>query len=170
MKILWIIVVGIPILAAILMILYAIWQSLRNQSNVLVDIRHGKGIFLTFTYTPEEWEYFTQTLPFTGKNGKVCFARNHIYLSDGREEILYEISGSLPISPRLRKVSIESAFVVFTVRTKELVVKEDEEVKPDSPDNLWQYQILIPDAQLNKTDELIGFYRKRIDKINEQYY
>jgi hypothetical protein len=170
MKFFWLAFLIVPILAAAIILLYALWKSLTNISDVMADIRHGKGIFLTFKYAPEEWEYYTQTLPFIGINGKACFTRNHIYLSDGTEEILYEISGDVPTSARLRKVCIEEDFIVFTVRTKELIVHENSEIKPDCPDYLWQYKVFIPESQRTKTDELMGFYRKVIDKTNEQYY
>jgi hypothetical protein len=131
---------------------------------VLADIRHGKGIFLTFDYTPEEWEYYTQDLPLADKNRKVRFTKRHIYISDGTEEILYEIFGLNSNSTRLREISLDNEFIVFTVRNQELITDEDGEEKPDSPDNLKQYQILIPKAQQNQADELINFYQRLIDK------
>lgn len=158
---------AIIIIAIISLILFALWRNLKNISSSMADIRHGKGVFLTFNYTPEEWEYYTQTLPFTGKTGKVRFARNHIYITDGTEEILYEVSGPTQLSARLREISSETDFITFTVRNKELSGNESGEVKPDSSDNLRQYQILIPKAQQTQTDELIGFYRKIIDKTDE---
>jgi hypothetical protein len=168
----WLAFVIIISLVAPIIIVYALWKSLSNISDVMTDIRHGKGVFLTFKYTAEEWEYYEQTLPFTGNNGKVCFAQNHIYLTDGAEEILYELSGDLGVSAWLRNVCVENEFLVFTVRTQDLARKinfdtgEYVERKPDSPDNLWQYQILIPLAQKDKTDEIINFYQKTIDNIN----
>src|SRR5689334_22159816 len=110
--IIWIVVITI---VAIFFWL-AFWLISKNLSGALADIRHGKGIFLTFTYTPEEWEYYKQILPFTGHSGKVCFTRNHIYISDGTDEILYEIF-------RLREIFREEGFIVFTVRIKDFSPK-----------------------------------------------
>jgi hypothetical protein len=139
--------------------LFAFRQISKSVSDALADIRHGKGILLTFNYTPEEWENYTQTLPLTGQTGKVCFTRNHIYISDGTEELLYEIF-------RLRKISLENGFIVFTVRSSEFSPDESGKFMPDDPDNLKDYRILIPNAQQQQTDELIGFYKKVIDKYD----
>jgi hypothetical protein len=155
--IIWIIVIAV----VAIFFLFAFWQISRGVSDALTDIRHGKGILLTFNYTPEEWEYYTQTLPFNGQKGKVCFTRNHIYISDDTEELLYEIF-------RLRKISLETGFVIFTVRSKEFSPDESGKFMPDNPDNLKEYHILIPNAQQQQTDELITFYQKVIDKYDKE--
>ena len=157
--IIWIIVIAIAIIA--IFFLFAFWQISKGVSDALADIRHGKGILLTFNYTPDEWEYYTQTLPLTGQTGKVCFTRNHIYISDGTEELLYEIF-------RLRKISLETSFIIFTVRSKEFSPDESGKFMPDNPDNLKEYHILIPNAQQQRTDELISFYQKVIDKYDKE--
>ena len=153
----WIIAVAI----VVIFFSFAFWLISKGVSDALADIRHGKGILLTFKYTPEEWENYTQTLPLTGQNGRVCFTRNHIYISDGTEELLYEVF-------RLRKISLEAGFIVFTVRSKEFSPDESGEFMPDDPDNLKAYHILIPNAQQQQTDELISFYQKVIDKYDEE--
>lgn len=155
--IIWIIVIAV----IVVFFLFAFRQLSKGVSDALADIRHGKGILLTFNYTPEEWQYYTQTLPFNGQNGKVCFTRNHIYISDGNEELLYEIF-------RLRKISIGAGFIIFTVRSKEFSPNESGEFMPDNPHNLTDYHILIPNAQQQNTDELISFYRKVIDKYDAE--
>jgi hypothetical protein len=159
MPIIWIVFIAI----VVIFFSIAFWLISRNVSDTLADIRHGKGIFLTFNYTPEEWEYYTETLPMTGHKGKVCFTRNHIYISDGTEEILYEIFGS-----HLREISRDSDFVVFTVRTKDPLVTESGKEIPDSPDNLRQFHIFVPKAQQQQKGELIGFYQKIIDKNKKE--
>jgi hypothetical protein len=153
-------IVGIIVIAVFaIFFLYIFWQISKDVSDTLKNIRHGKGILLTFNYTPEEWEYYTQNLPLTGQTGKVCFARDHIYITDGIEELLYEIF-------RLRKISVEAGFVIFTVRSKEFGLTESGKFIPDNPDNLKEYHILIPDAQQQQTDELIDFYQKVIEKYD----
>lgn len=153
MSVIWIVAIAI----VVVFFSVAFWLISKNVSTALADIRHGKGIFLSFNYTPEEWDHYTQTLPLTGNRGKVCLTKNHIYITDGTEEILYEIA-------RLRAIAINNDFVVFTVRNKELVANEDGTVVPDSPDNLKEYYILISKAQQQETDNLISFYQKRIKK------
>ena len=155
--IIWIIIIAI----IAVFFLFAFRQISKNVSDVLADIRHGKGILLTFNYTPEEWENYTQTLPLTGQKGKVCFTQNHIYISDGTEELLYEIF-------RLRKISLESGFINFTVRSKEFSPNESGKFIPDNPDNLREYHILIPNDQRQQTDELISFYQEVIDKYDKE--
>jgi hypothetical protein len=155
--IIWIIVIAV----VVIFLLFGFWQISKGVSDALADIRHGKGILLTFNYTPEEWEYYTETLPLTGQNGKVCFTRNHIYISDGSEEILYEIF-------RLRKISLETGFINFTVRSKEFSPDESGTFMPDNPDNLKDYRISVPDAEQQRTEELIGFYQKVIDKYDQE--
>ncbi len=155
--IIWIIVIAIIVIFFVI----TIWLLSKGVADALTDIRHGKGIFLTFDYTFEEWEYYTQTFPFRGQTGKVCFTRNHIYISDGTEELLYEIF-------RLRKISLEAGFIIFTVRIKEFSPSESGKFTPDNPDNLKDYQILIPNDQRQRTDDLIDFYEKVIDKYDRQ--
>lgn len=175
MRTLFFLIVGASFALAVFTCIYGVWRGFTSISKTTADIRHGRGIFLTFKYTDEEWQYFKQNLSFTRDNGKVCFTRNHIYLTDGNEEILYEISGEFRISALLRNVCVENDFLVFTVRTKELIrgtnwhTYEYLERKPDSPDNLFQYEIPIPAAQKDKTDELIRFYQENIDDANEHY-
>jgi hypothetical protein len=155
--IIWIIVIAV----VAVFFVFAFRAISKGVSDALTDIRHGKGILLTFDFTPEEWEYYTQTLPFTGQNGKVCFTRNHIYISDGSEELLYDIF-------RLRKISLETGFITFTVRSKEFSPDENGRFMPDNPDNLKEYEILIPDAQQQRTGELTSFYQKVIDKYDRE--
>ena len=68
------------------------------------------------------------------------------YISDGTEELLYDIF-------RLRKVSLETGFIIFTVRSKESSPDESGKFMPDNPNNLKEYDILIPNAQQQRTDE-----------------
>src|SRR5215213_10757549 len=74
-----------------------LWLKRANRSAAIKDIRNGKGIFLTFNYTSEEWKYATENyfdLKFrNGDNGKVCFTPQYIYLSNGRSYILHELIG-----------------------------------------------------------------------------
>lgn len=169
MTVFWIVIGALIAIGALIVIFFllTLWQLSKEVSDALADIRHGKGIFLTFKYTPEEWEYYTQNLPLTGESGKVCFTRKHIYLSDGTEEILYEISNPYPFFPCLREISLDEDFIIFTVRNKKLTDESEKEI-PDSPDNLKQYHILIPKAQQQQAGEIISFYQQIIDKNNEK--
>jgi hypothetical protein len=160
MTVIWLVIIAVVVIFFSL----AFWLISKDISDSLADIRHGKGIFLTFNYPPQEWKYYAQTLPFTGQSGKVCFTGRHIYLSDGTEEILYEIFGPTARSARLRKIFLDNDFVVFTVRNKELIAEEGDQIKIDSPDNLIEYHILIPKSQQQQTGELISFYQKMINK------
>jgi hypothetical protein len=150
----------IPVAVIVIFALYVFWRMSKNISDALADIRHGKGIFLTFSYLPGEWKYYTQTLPLSCRSGKVCFTRKHIYISDGSEEILYDILGAAS----LREIFRDPDFLNFTVRNQPLSTTESGEWRPDSSDNLQHYQILIPKAQQPDADKLISFYQPLIAK------
>ncbi len=170
-----VIFVGVLIIIFLVALVLAWWfRALRNAedtNNQAADMKNGKGIFLTFNYSPEEWEYFTRHLVLSGKQGKAFFGEKLILLADGTEDVITELFDLNPRGKRLQQVEINEGFLVFSIKYRDVMgfdIAGDPFLIKSEKD---EFQILIPAAQIDDANRLLDFYQKLImqnnDKANE---
>jgi len=146
-------------------------RALRNAedtNNQAADMKNGKGIFLTFNYSPEEWEFFTRNLALSGKQGNAFFVEKLILLADGTEDVITELFDLDPRGKRLQQVKKDEGFLVFSIKYRDVIrsniAGDLVHIKSDKD----EFQILIPAAQVDDANRVIGFYQKLITRNNDK--
>jgi hypothetical protein len=151
-----------------ILFLIRLWENAKDTSNRSADIKNGKGVFLTFNYSPEEWEYFTQNLVLSGKQGKAFFGKKLILLADGTEDVITELFDLNPLGKRLQQVKIDEEFLVFSIKYRDVTrsdIAGDPYLVKSETD---EFQILIPAAQADDANRLLDFYQKLITQNNDK--
>lgn len=157
----------------ILVIIFLIWvfnsvKDAQYTNDQVANLKNGKGIFLTFNYLPEEWEYFTQKLVLSGKQGNAIFGEKIILLTDGTEDVITELFELNPKGKRLYDVKIIDGFIVFSIKYREFRLNDYGELVPIEGKNDDDFEILIPQSQMEDANKLVDFYQKLIIQNNKK--
>lgn len=143
-------------------------KNAQDTNNQTADMKNGKGVFLTFHYSPEEWEYFTRNLVLSGKQGKALFGEKLIILTDGTEDVITELFELNPGGKRLYEVKIDEGFLVFTIKYRDFRRNRFGERVPIEGKNDDDFEILIPSSQIVDANKLLEFYQKLITQNNDK--
>lgn len=157
----------------VLVVLFIMWffnavENAQDTNKQAADMKNGKGVFLTFNYSPEEWEYFTRNLVLSGKQGKAFFGEKIILLADGTEDVITELFELNPKGKRLYEVKITEGFLVFCIKYREFTISSYGEIVPIQGKNDDDFAILIPHSQMEDANRLLDFYQKLITQNNDK--
>lgn len=157
----------------VLVILVIIWlfNAVKNADDTnkqVAEMKKGKGVFLTFHYSPEEWQYFTRNLVLSGKQGKALFGEKLILLTDGTEDVITELFELNPSGKRLYEVKTVDGFLIFTIKYRDFRRNRFGERVPIEGKNDDDFEILIPVSQIDDAKKLLEFYQKLITQNNDK--
>jgi hypothetical protein len=154
--------------AVVLVLLSRVMKNAADTDRHAAAMKSGKGVFLTFNYSPEEWEYFTRNLVLSGKQGQVFFGEKLIYMADGTEDLIIELFDSDPRGRRLREVKIEEEFIVFSIILRDVwrqnIAGQPYFVRSDTE----AFEIFIPGSQREDANRLLGYYQRLITRNNDR--
>ena len=150
--------------------LFNVVENAKDTNNQATDMKSGKGIFLTFNYSPEEWEFFTRNLVLSGKQGKAFFGEKLILLTDGTDDLITELFELNPRGKRLYEVKIDEGFLVFSMKYRDLRRNRFGDPIFVKGNNIGEFQILIPGSQMEDATKLLDFYQKLITQNNDKGY
>src|SRR5687767_6277718 len=93
------IIIGGFLLAAVFIYGISFWLKRQNRRAAIQSIKNGADVFLTWHYSPEDWkfaaeEYFQIKPRRLSENGTASFTERFVYISNGRDELLYELIGA----------------------------------------------------------------------------
>lgn len=144
----------------------------RNKKALATAINKGQGVLWTWQYAPNEWKYAAEThfdiqTKRMMETGKVCFTEKHIYVSNGRDEILFELIGDNKYEKHLTEVfhykgsAMQS--VRFEVRSKEIKKEEGRETMEETYEN-DSLTVPIPKAFESESAKIITYYQDILNK------
>lgn len=167
------------IAAAIIVSLFALFFGLvflvrrQNRKATIAAIKQGQGVVSTWHYTPDEWKYASENY-FQMKarrlleNGKVSFSDRYIYVSNGREDVLFELVGAQKYVKHLTEVySYKDSpmnIIRFQVRTKTIKKGEGGHETMEEKYDLETFYVPVPKDYRLETEKVIKFYQDILDK------
>lgn len=138
-------------------------------------INKGKGVLWMWLYAPEEWKYAAETF-FDIKpkrlmeTGKVCFTQDCIFVSNGRDEILFELIGEDKYERHLTEISFFKGSPMnslrFFVRIKE-IKREDGRKTDEEKYDTETIMIPVPKPFEQEREEVFKYYQDLLDKNSD---
>lgn len=145
----------------------------QNRSAAIYTIKQGQGIFLTWTYAPEDWklgaeEHFDIKPRRLNENGKASFTEKHVFITNGKDEVLYELIGWDRMKKHLTDVYLykqsEQNVIKFEVREK-IIKKSDNGVETMDEEYLLEtFYVPVPKASAEEGEKVMKFYKDILDK------
>lgn len=163
------------IIAAAAAFIYWIGFMIKRQSRnaAISAIKQGQGIFLTWTYAPEDWklaaaEHFDIKPRRLNENGKVSFTERYIFITNGKDEILYELVGLNRMKKHLTDVYLykqaEGNVIKFEVREKTIKKDEYGNETMDEDYRLESFYVPVPKFCAEEGEKVLKFYKDLLDK------
>jgi hypothetical protein len=166
------------IIAAIFLVFAALIYGLillmkrQNRRAAIDSIKNGTGVFLTWSYSPEDWkfaaEYFQIKPRRLSENGKASFTDRFVYITNGKDELLYELVGLQKYVRHLTEVYIykksEHKVIRFEVRTK--TIKKDEHGNDTMEEkyDVESFYVPVPKTLDAEGEKVLKFYKDILDK------
>jgi hypothetical protein len=164
---------GIIAAAAVFIYWLGFMTRRQNRNAAIYAIKQGQGIFLTWTYSPEDWklaaeEHFGIKPRRLNENGKASFTEKHIFITNGRDEILYELVGWDRMKKHLTDVYLykqaEQNVIRFEVREK--IIKKGEHGTDTMEEDykLETFYVPVPKASAEEGEKILKFYKDILDR------
>jgi hypothetical protein len=167
------IIVGIFVLSAAFIYGLSFLMKRQNRRAAIDSIKNGTDVFLTWHYSPEDWkpaaeEYFQIKPRRHLENGKASFTNRFVYISNGRDELLYELIGSQRHVKHLTEVYLskqsEQKVIRFEVRTKTIKKDDNGNETMEEDFDVESYYVPVPKAADAEGEKVLNFYRDILDK------
>ena len=164
---------GIIAAAAIFVYWLGFMTKRQQRSSAIYTIKQGQGIFLTWTYSPEDWkigaeEHFGIKPRRLNENGKASFTEKHVFITNGRDEILYELIGWDRMKKHLTDVYLykqaEQNVIRFEVREKIIKKGDNGADTADEDYVLENFYVPVPKLCAEEGDKVMKFYKDLLDK------
>jgi hypothetical protein len=164
---------GIIAAAAVFVYWIGFMIKRQNRSAAIGAIKQGQGIFLTWTYSPEDWksaaeEHFDIKPRRLNENGKASFTEKHVFITNGKDEVLYELIGLDRMKKHLTDVYLyrQSERDVIRFEVREKIIKKDEygHETMDEEYKLETFYVPVPKALAEDGEKVLKFYKDILDK------
>lgn len=145
----------------------------QNRNAAIYTIKQGHGIFLTWHYSPEDWklaaeEHFDIKPRRLNENGKASFTEKHIFITNGRDEILYELVGWDRMKKHLTDVYLykQAAQNVIRFEVREKIIKKGEHGTDTMEEDykLETFYVPVPKASAEAGEKVLKFYKDILDR------
>jgi hypothetical protein len=169
----WLVFGGIIIaIAAFAYWLQSVFRRQRRDAAVGA-IKQGQNVFLTWNYPPEDWkaiaeENFEIKPRRLGENGKASFTKRHVYVTNGSDDILFELVGEDRYVKHLTDVYIykqtERNVLRFEVRSK--YIKKDDNGH-DTMEEEYETETFyapVPKGSESDGEKVLAYYKNLLDK------
>jgi hypothetical protein len=144
----------------------------RNRQSLISAIKNGRGVLTKWNYSPEEWRWAAENNfeigAKPGDHGRVFFTARHIYLTNGRKDILWELIGQKKFVKHLTEIFLLKQspmnVVKFTVRTK--TIKKDDRGNDTMDENydVEYFYVPVPANFKFETEKVLKFYQDILDR------
>jgi hypothetical protein len=159
-----------PTILLMIAVYYGLPWLLRKP--ILYKIRKGKGVFLTWNYSKDDWSKVITEFPELKSSteremteGKVLFTKEYIYLTNYKKEILLDIAHNETIYDgekqltEVRHLNIPPTnFIAFHIRTELIDKHGRDKSKKD------YFTIPVPTQHQFEIDKVVSVYQEIIDK------
>src|SRR5688572_15839309 len=94
----WLVFGGIMLAAIAFFYVLMIVTRRQSRKAAIGAIKQGHGVFSTWIYPPKDWqavagEHFEIAPRRLGENGRASFTDRHVYVTNGSDNILFELVG-----------------------------------------------------------------------------
>jgi hypothetical protein len=156
---------------------FILWLKIlapRQQRNAAIaSIKQGQDVFLTWNYSPEDWkfaaaEFFEIKPRRLSENGKASFTERFVYITNGADEILYELVGEDRYVKHLTEVYMSrhsgQSVIRFEVRTK--TVKKDDNGNNTMEEDyaVATFYVPVPRDTPAEGEKVLNFYKNLLDR------
>ncbi len=164
---------GIIAAAAIFIYSLGFMTKRQNRNAAIYAIKQGQGIFLIWTYSPDDWkiaaeEHFEIKPRRLNENGKASFTERHVFITNGKDEILYELIGWNPHKKHLTDVYLyqqaEQNVIRFEVREKTIKTDEHGNETMEEDYKLETFYVPVPKLCAEEGEKVLKFYKDILDK------
>lgn len=147
----------------------------QNRKAKAAAINKGEGVLWMWLYAPEDWKYAAKTFfdiepRRLMETGKVCFTKEHIFVSNGKDEILFELIGEDRCERHLTEISFFKGSpmnsIRFFVRIKE-IKREDGRKTDEEKYDTETLMIPIPKDFESEREEVFKYYQDFLDKNSD---
>jgi len=169
----WVVFGGILAGAAVFIFALKFLTDRGNRSAAIAVIKQGHGVFLTWNYSPEDWklaaeEHFDIKPRRLNENGKASFTARNIFITNGKDEVLYELIGWDRMKKHLTDVYFyrqrERGVIRFEVRTKTIKKNEHGSETMEEDYGLETFYVPVPQASAEDGEKVLKFYKEILDK------
>jgi hypothetical protein len=169
----WVVFGGIIAAAAVFVYWLKFMINRQNRNAAIYAIKQGQGIFLTWHYSPEDWklaaeEHFQIKPRRLSENGKASFTEKHVFITNGTDELLYELIGGDRYVKHLTDVYLYKQaaqnVIRFEVRTK--TIKKDEYGNDTMEEDygVERFYVPVPKAAAAEGEKVLKFYKDILDR------
>ncbi len=164
---------GIMVAAIAFFYVLKVVMNRQHRNAAIGAIKQGHGVIGTWNYPPEEWkaiaeENFEIKPRRMGENGRASFTDRYVYVTNGSEDVLFELVGDDRYVKHLTDVylSKQSARNVlrFEVRTK--IIKKNDE-GGDTMEEEYEtdtFYVPVPSDSSAEGEKVLNFYKNMLDK------
>jgi hypothetical protein len=163
------------IIVALCALFYGVYILINRQSrnNIIASIKQGQGVFSTWQYSPDEWkqaaeERFDIKPRRMMENGTVTFTDRYIYITNGDENVLFELVGEIKHVKHLTEIyhykDSPMNIIRFQVRSK--TIKKDEHGNNSMEEDCDSetFYVPVPRNHLAETEKVLKFYQDILDR------
>lgn len=161
-------------LAAIFGLCYggAFFLKYQNRKYLASAIDKGQDVLWTWQYAPDEWKYAADTyfgieIKRMMETGKAAFTEKHIYVSNGRDDFLFELIGTNKYEKHLTEVFHYKGATIqslrFEVRSKE-IIKEDGRETMEEKYGIETLTVPIPKSAETEAEKVVKYYQEILDR------
>ncbi len=165
--------IGIFVGAGALFFAIRILMKRQNRRAAIYSIKQGYDVFLTWNYQPEDWkaiaeEFFDIKPRRLSENAVASFTERFVYVSNGTNDILYELIGEDRFVKHLTDVYLhkqsERNVIKFEVRTK--TIKKDEYGNDRMEEEYDTETFYVPVPKISDAEgaKVLNFYKTMLDK------
>lgn len=163
------------IIIALCALFYGVFLLIKRQSrrNIINSVKMGQGVFLTWNYSPDEWklaaeERFDIKPRRYLENGKATFTDRYIYVTNGSEDVLYELVGENKHIKHLTEIyrykDSPMNVIRFQVRTKTIKKDEYGNNTMEEKYDLETFYVPVPQIHQAETEKVLKFYQDILDQ------
>lgn len=164
---------GIIAAAAVFIFWLGLTIKRQNRNAAIYAIKQGQGVFQTWTYSPEDWklaaeEHFGIKPRRLNENGKASFTEKHVFITNGKDEILYELIGWDRLKKHLTDVYLYQQTVQNVIRfeVREKIIKKGEHGTDTMEEDfkLETFYVPVPRASAEEGGKVLKFYKDLLDR------
>ena len=156
---------------------FVLWLKIliprQSRNAAIAAIKQGQDVFLTWNYPPEDWkaiaeENFEIKPRRLGENATASFTDRYVYVTNGRDDVLFELVGEDRYVKHLTDVYLSKQparnVLRFEVRTK-IIKKNDEGGDTMEEDYATDtFYVPVPSGLNAEGEKVLTFYKNLLDQ------
>lgn len=145
----------------------------QHRNAAIASIKQGRDVFSTWQYSPADWKFaaerFFEIKPRRlSENGKAHFTERFVYITNGTQEILYELIGEDRYVRHLTEVYMSKQsghdVIRFEVRTKTIKKDDNGNDTMEEDYDVEVFYVPVPADLPAEGVKVLKFYQDLLDR------